>query len=169
MTAMEAIWARRSVRKFTDAPVPDEMIKTLLESAMAAPSACNMRPWEFYVVKNAALREQLRLASRYTNMNSSLMIVVAGNDKRSLTHKENDFWIQDCSAATENILLSATELGLGACWCGLLPVATPVKKVRKLLSLEEHIIPMALIQLGYPAETPEPRTQYDEARVHVFE
>lgn len=169
MTVMEAILARRSVRQFTDAPVPDELIDQLLQSAMAAPSACNKRPWEFYVIKNPELLEQLRHVSRYSNMNSTLMIIVAGNDKRSLNHRVNDFWIQDCAAAAQNILLAATELGLGSCWCGLFPMVSPVKSIRNLLGLEEHIIPMALVQLGYPAEALEPRTQYDRKRIHLFE
>lgn len=169
MNTQEAILARRSIRKFTDAPISDEIIRTLLDSAMAAPSACNKRPWEFYVIKNADLREQLRHVSRFSNMNSSLMIIVAGNEKRGIYRKPNDFWIQDCSAAIENILLTATELGIGTCWCGLSPMVTPVKTVRKLLALEEHIVPLGLIQLGYPAEEREPRTQYDPKRVHYFE
>lgn len=166
MNTQEAILARRSCRKFTTDVISDDIIRTLLDSAMAAPSACNKRPWEFYVIKNPEILEQLRHVSRYSNMNSSLIIIVAGNDKRSLNHKDNDFWIQDCSAATENILLTATELGIGSCWCGLYPLVTPVKSIRKLLGLEEHIIPLALIHLGYPAESSEPRTQYDEKRVH---
>lgn len=169
MNVHEAILARRSIRKFTETPIPDDIIKTLLESAMAAPSACNMRPWEFYVVKNPTLLEQLRHVSKYSNMNGSLMIIVAGNEKRSLSHKMNDFWIQDCSAAVENMLLTATELGIGSCWCGLYPMVTPTKKVRELLGLDASIIPMALVQLGYPAEAHEPRTQYDEKRIHFVE
>lgn len=168
MNTQEAILARRSIRKFTSEPIPDDIIQQLLESAMAAPSACNKRPWEFYVIRNPELVEQLHHVSRYSNMNSTLIIIVAGNDKRSLNHKDNDFWIQDCAAATENILLTVTELGLGACWCGLYPMVTPTKSVRKLLGLEEHIIPMAMIQVGYPAESSEPRTQYDAKRVHFY-
>ena len=160
--------ARRSVRAFTDAPVSDESVRVLLECAMAAPSACNKRPWEFYVVRDAELRERLRHVSRYSDMASALNIIVAGNDKRSLNHKINDFWIQDCSAATENLLLAATELGLGACWCGLFPMETPVKRVREILTLPEHIIPMALLHIGSPAQEPPPRTQYDEKRVHIL-
>lgn len=169
MTTYDTILQRRSIRTFTDALISDDIIDKLLKSAMAAPSACNKRPWEFYVIKNADVREQLKQVSKYSNMNSSLNIIVAGNDKRSLSKKDNDFWIQDCSAAVENILLTATELGIGSCWCGLYPTVTPTKRVRKILNLEEHIIPMALIHLGYSEQTPEPRTQYDEKRVHFFE
>lgn len=168
MKVQDAILARRSIRAFTKEPVPDEMIRTLLESAMAAPSASNKRPWEFYVVKDPDLRQQLRRVTRYSDMDSALILIVAGNDKRSLGHRVNDFWIQDCSAATENILLTATALGLGSCWCGLFPLVSPVKSVRKLLGLEEHILPMALVHLGFSAEEKEPRTQYEENRVHYY-
>ena len=101
--------------------------------------------------------------------NSSLIIIVAGDDKRSLGHRVNDFWIQDASAAVENMLLTATDLGIGSCWCGLFPMVTPVKRVRRILNLEEHIIPMAMVHLGYPAEDNPPRTQYDEKRIVILE
>ena len=168
MDVQEAVLKRRSIREFNDAPIGDGMISDLLESAMAAPSACNKRPWEFYVVKNKALQEQLRHVSRYSNMNSSLIIIVAGNERRSLAHRVNDFWIQDCSAAIENMLLSATSLGIASCWCGLFPMATPVRKVKAILGLEDHIIPMALIHLGFSDAVAAPRTQYDEKRVHLY-
>lgn len=168
MNTLEAIYARRSIRAFTDQPVPDACIQTLLECAMAAPSACNKRPWLFYVVKDAALREKLRHVSRYSDMNAALDIVVAGDSKRALTPKVNDFWIQDCSAATQNILLAAAELGLGACWCGLFPGVTPVKRVREILSLPENAIPLSLVHIGFPAQSQPPRTQYDAKRVQVF-
>jgi len=169
MDVKEAVLKRRSVREFNDEPITDERIRELLESAMAAPSACNKRPWEFYVVKNKSLQEQLRYVSRYSNMNSSLIIIVAGNERRSLAHRINDFWIQDCSAAIENMLLSATSLGIASCWCGLFPLVTPVKKVKAILGLDDHIIPMALIHLGYSDSFADPRTQYDEKRIHLYE
>jgi nitroreductase len=169
MDVKEAVLKRRSIRTFGSVPITDEEIRELLESAMAAPSACNKRPWEFYVVKNKSLQEQLRLVSRYSNMNSSLMIIVAGNLRRSLANRVNDFWTQDCSAAVENMLLSATSMGIATCWCGLFPMTTPVKKVKAILGLEEHIVPLALIHVGRSDEIPVPRTQYDERRVHVYE
>ena len=169
MQTYETILARRSVRRFTKRPIGDEIINRLLSCAMAGPSACNYRPWAFYVVKNAEKREALRHVSRFSNLDSTLNIVVAGDLSRSITRADNDFWIQDCAAATENILLAATDAGLGACWCGLYPMAAAVTKVRAALDLPETIVPMALIHLGYPAEAPEPRTQYDAERVYIIE
>ncbi len=168
MSAYDMIIKRRSVRKFIDKEIDDDLINKLLESAMAAPSACNKRPWEFYVIKNKELQEELKLMSKYSNMNSSLIIIVAGNTKNSLSAKDNDFWIQDCSAAVENILVTAEECGLGSCWCGLYPMKISANKTREVLSLDEEIIPMALIHLGYPGESKEPRTQFEPEKVHWY-
>ena len=168
METFDTILKRRSIRHFTEEKISDEMIDKLLQSAMAGPSAHNKQPWEFYVIKDPKIQEELRGASQYTNLNSSLMIVVAGDDKRSLNHRVNDFWIQDCSAAIENMLLTATDLGLGSCWCGLFPLITPIKRVREILHLDKTIIPLALLHFGYPDEKKEARTQYDPQRVHYF-
>jgi nitroreductase len=169
MEVFNTILKRRSIRKFKDKNVEDEKVEILLQSAMAAPSACNKRPWEFYVIKNSEILAQLKKVSMFSNRNAPLSIVVAGNDKRFLNHRVNDFWIQDCSAAIQNFLISATELGLGTCWCGLYPMVTPVKKVREILKLDNYIIPLALIHVGYPDEEKEPRTQFDKKRVHIIE
>ncbi len=169
MELKDIVLKRRSIRTYNKKEVADEDIQTLLESAMAAPSACNKRPWEFYVIRNKEIQESLRKVSRYTNYESPLIIVVAADDKRSLGHRINDFWIQDCAAAIENMLLTATSLGLSTCWCGLFPMVTPVKRTRKVLNLPENIIPMALIHIGYSDEVAEPRTQYNQKRVHIIE
>lgn len=169
MEVFEAILMRRSVRKFTDKKVTDEQIDKLLNAAMAAPSACNKRPWHFYVVKNEEVLSQLKKASRFSNKNSSLIIVACGDTKRALPMQLNDYWIQDVSAAVENILLTATGLGLGTCWCGLHPMVRTVKKVRAILGAPEHHIPMALIHVGYPDEFPEARTQFEEKRVKIID
>lgn len=168
MTVYEAILKRRSVRTFLPKKVEDEKIDILLKAAMAAPSACNKKPWLFYVVKDEEKIAELRKVSRYSNMEAPLIIIVAGDEKRSLSKKPNDFWIQDCSAATENILLSAIELDLGTCWNGLFPMVTPVKKVKEILSLEDNVIPLALIHVGYPLTKAGERTQYDEKRITII-
>ena len=169
MSAYDIMLQRRSVRKFTDQQVTDEQIDTLLKAAMAAPSACNKQPWEFYVIKNADTLKSIKGASLFTKMNSTLIIIVAGNTHRALPKPAQDFWVQDCSAATQNILLAATEMGLGACWCGVHPVKLFAQKVQKILNLPSYIIPMSMIQIGYPDQSPEPRTQYNEKYVHVVE
>ena len=169
MNVRECILKRRSIRKFQDKPVSDEILKDLLECAMAAPSACNKQPWEFYVIKNSQLLDEIKKAGRYWSFNSPVAIVVCGNRERTLSDKLNDFYIQDCSAAIENILLRATSLGLGTVWCGINPFVVPSQKVSELLSLPENIEPLGLIQIGYPDEIKEERTQYNEKYVHFFE
>lgn len=160
---------RRSVRKFTDEPVSAEHINELLHAAMSAPSACNRRPWDFYVVTNPDKLAELRGASRFTKIHSPLAIVVCGNLSRALPMQLADYWIQDCSAATENILLSAVDLGLGAVWCGIIPQKRPEQKVREILGLPDKHVPLNVIFIGHPAEYPEPRDQYEEKHVHFVE
>lgn len=168
MEVKEALLARRSVRKFTDEPVSDEHIEELLHAAMSGPSACNKRPWEFYVVTNPAILEELRSASRFSGIKAPLAMVVCGNLKHALPMQMAEFWIQDCSAATENILLRATDLGLGAVWCGMYPQKRPEKRVRELLGIDEKQIALNIIYIGHPVEEPEARDQYEENRVHYI-
>ena len=166
MEVKEALQKRRSVRKFTDAPVPEEAIDALLHAAMSGPSACNRTPWEFWVVTQEEALQALRGASRFSNHEAKLAIVVSGNLSRALPQQLAEYWIQDCSAATENILLQATELRLGAVWCGIYPQKRAQTKVAGILGMTEKQIPLNIIFIGYPAECPEPRDQYKESCVH---
>lgn len=166
MEVKEALQKRRSVRKFTEEAVPEELVEALLHAAMSGPSACNRMPWEFWVVTNPETLERLRKASRFTNYEAKLAIIVAGNLSRALPQQLADYWIQDCSAATENILLQATELGLGAVWCGIYPQKRAEQRVRELLGLTEKQVPLNVIFLGFPAEEPKPRDQYQAKCIH---
>lgn len=168
MEVRESIFKRRSVRKYKDIKVSKEIIQDLLECAMAAPSACNKKPWEFYVFENEEMLEKIKTVSRFAKFNSPLCIMVAGNTDYTLTKEPNDFWIQDCSAAIENIMLCATSHNLGTCWCGMYPMQGPVKRAREILNLGENIIPLGLIHIGYSDQELEARTQYDETRVHIY-
>lgn len=168
MTLAEVLLKRRSIRKFTEDAVPEEYIDQLLHAAMSGPSACNMRPWEFYVITNQEILTELRGASKFTKIKAPLAIVVCGNLKKALPLKMAEYWIQDCSAATENILLRVTDLGLGAVWCGIHPQEKAVKKVSDLLNLSNKEIPLGLIWIGHPAEEPEARDQYDEKKIHYI-
>ncbi|HET90744.1 MAG TPA: nitroreductase family protein [Chloroflexi bacterium] len=160
---IQTILARRSIRKYTDEPVRREHINTLLAAAMAAPSASNRKPWQFIVVTERQTLNALAEAHPHGKMlaNAALCISVCGD----LTETER-YWAQDCSAATENILLAVTALGLGAVWLGVYPKDDRVAAVRQVLQLPHTITPLNLISIGHPAEEKEPRTQYDEARVH---
>jgi nitroreductase len=160
---VDTILARRSIRAYTDAPVSPDAVRTLLEAAMAAPSASNNQPWHFVVVTERRTLDALADAHPYGKMlaRAPLCIAVCGDASRAAR-----FWVQDCSAATENLLLAATALGLGAVWLGVYPLDERVGVVRRLLALPRTVIPLNLLALGHPAETKPPRTQYDASRVH---
>jgi nitroreductase len=159
---IETIFSRRSIRKYTGEPVSEANIKTLLEAAMAAPSASNNKPWHFVVVTERETLGALADAHTYGKMlaQATLCIAVCGDPAIS------DYWEQDCSAATENLLLAVAALGLGAVWLGVHPRDDRKGFTRRILGIPENIIPLNLISIGHPAEDKEPRTQYDEARVH---
>ncbi|MDD7735927.1 MAG: nitroreductase family protein [Bacilli bacterium] len=168
MELKEVLKARRSIRKYKDEPVSKEDIDYLLHAAMSGPSACNRTPWEFYVITNKETLEKLRKASRFSNINAPLAIVVCGNLSRALPSQLSPYWIQDCSAATENILLAATDLKLGSLWCGIHPQKRAEQRVSEILSLTEKQVPLNIIYIGHPDETLEPRDQYKEANVHYL-
>lgn len=168
MDVREALQKRRSIRKFTDEPVSAGDIELLVHAAMSGPSACNKMPWEFYVVTNREKLEELKSASRFSKMDAPLAIVVCGDLSRTLPRDFAEYWIQDCSAATENILLQVTELGLGAVWCGLHPQKTAEENTKKILNLPESHDPLSLIFIGHPAEEQAARDQYAEEYVHYI-
>jgi nitroreductase len=159
---IQTIFSRRSIRKYTAEPVSEADIQTLLEAAMAAPSASNNKPWHFVVVTQRETLDALAEAHPYGKMlaQATLCIAVCGDPAIS------DYWEQDCSAATENLLLAATALGLGAVWLGVYPREQRVAFTRQILGIPENVSPLNLISIGHAAEDKEPRTQYDEARVH---
>jgi len=161
---IRAIFARRSIRKYTRKLVSEKDVKTMLEAAMAAPSASNRKPWHFIVVTERQILDNLARAHPYGKMllEAPLCIAVCGDKNIS-----SRYWVQDCSAATENLLLAATALGLGAVWLGIHPREERVNPIRKVLNIPENIAPLNLISIGHPAEKKEPRTQYDETRVHL--
>lgn len=166
MEVKEALLARRSVRKFTEEPVSEADISELLHAAMSGPSACNMTPWEFYVVTAGDKLEALRSATRFSKIKAPLAIIVCGDKLRSLPGALSEFWVQDCSAATENILLRAVDLGLGAVWCGIYPQKAAVKKVGEILGISVMKTPLNVIYIGHPDQFPEARDQYNEKYVH---
>lgn len=163
---MEAIFKRRSVRKFLDIEVCEEDITKLLKAAMRAPSAGNEQPWEFLVIKDPQTMKKITEFHPYATMlhHTKCAIVICGNPQ--LQKFPLDFWIQDCSAATQNLLLEATHLGLGATWLAVYPVEERVLGTKKLLGIPKHIIPLNIIAIGYPAIEPKPIDTYLPERVH---
>lgn len=160
---LSSMFRRRSVREFTGASVGAADLGALLEAGMAAPSARNLKPWHFVVVTDCKQLAALSDIHPYGKMlaEAGAAIAVCGD-----TATSPDFWIQDCSAATENILVAAAMLRLGTCWLGMHPRAERVDAVRAFLKIPEQFGILSLIAVGVPAEPPEPRTQYDESRVH---
>jgi len=164
--ALETIFKRRSIRKYTDQTVEPEKLEFLLQAAMAAPSAMNCKPWEFVVITDPEKLTQFRKRLIFGNRNAPAAIVVCGNPSLSANPAARLFWVQDCSLAGENILIAAAGLGLGTVWVGVHPVVEFVRIVREIAGLPKHITPLGLIYIGYPAEEKAARTQYDEKRVH---
>ena len=163
---LETILHRRSIRKYTDQSVEPEKLDLLLQAAMAAPSAMNCKPWEFVVVTDPDKLALFRSRLIFGNRNAPAAIVVCGNPRLSTNPAARLFWVEDCSAATENILIAAVGLGLGTVWVGVHPVAEFVRIVREISGLPKHVTPLGLIYVGYPAEEKPSRTQYDASRVH---
>jgi nitroreductase/ubiquinone/menaquinone biosynthesis C-methylase UbiE len=160
------IFSRRSIRSYTDQPVEREKIIQILQAAMAAPSACNSQPWEFVVVDELQALNELRAQLYSGQYNAPAAIVVCGNEAIAHNTSGRAFWVQDCSAATENILIAAAALGLGSVWIGVHPYESTEKRVAKAVNLPEGVIPLCVIYLGYPTQEKPPRTQYEERRVH---
>ena len=162
------ILKRRSIRKFKETKISEEIIEKLVSAGCAAPSACNRHPVDFYVISKEEKLEELSASGRFTKMKSPLAIVVVGNLGRALPLKMADYWIHDAGAATENILIEATSLGLGSCWCGIHPQKRVMEKVSCALGLSEKEIPFALIKIGYPDEEKEEHAGFDKKRVHFI-
>ena len=165
MELMEALLTRRSVRHYTEEPVTEEQIEKLLHAAMAAPSAGNERPWHFVVLTERRLIDAIPEFHPYSKMllHAPAALVVIGDES---LEKYKGFWVQDCAATTQNILLAARDQGLGSCWLGLYPLEDRVKAMRKLLGLGDHLIPFCVVALGHPTETPREADRYDASRVH---
>lgn len=163
---MEAIFKRRSIRKFRDMPVEQEKTERLLRAAMQAPSAGNQQPWEFLVVQNKDSLEELSKLSPYAKCikNAPLALVLLCNNA-NMRYPEN--WQQDMGAAAQNILLEAVELGLGAVWIGVAPVEDREVHVKNMFDLKDNIIPYCVIPIGYPdGQENKFIDRFDETKIH---
>lgn len=165
MDTLEAIFTRRSIRVYTSQVIPEGLVEQLLRAAMQAPSAGNQQAWQFVVVTKRSQLNALADVLPYGKMLTSapLCLIVCGDLE---IEKSKGYWVQDCSAATQNILLAAHALGLGAVWLGVYPRDQRVADVRSLLGIPESVVPLCAIAVGYPAEE-KPRTdRYNADRVH---
>jgi nitroreductase len=161
------IFGRRSIRLYAPGEVSKETVQKLLAAAMAAPSAVAKDPWRFVVVRS---RQQLaRLAASLSNgqmLDSATLAIVVCGDLAAAHDKQLSYLLQDCAAATENLLLSAHVLGLASCWLGVHPREQRVKSLKEILSLPASVIPVACIAIGHPAETKDPRTRLNPDYIH---
>ena len=165
------IMTRTSIRQYTDEPVSQQDVETLLRAGMAAPTAVNAQPWHFVAITDKAKLKELATTNRRGSMieQAALAIVVCGNMDKAMKGKGQAYWIQDCSAATENILLAAHGLGLGAVWTGLYPMEDRVAAVSQVLHLLQIIIPLCTIVIGHPAESPTPKDKWKPENISYNE
>lgn len=166
--AIKNIMTRTSIRAYEAKPVEAEKLDQLLRAGMAAPSAVNKQPWDFIVVQRSELLKEL--ADSLPNMamaaKAPLAIVVCGNMQKTMEGQASAFWIQDCSAAAENILLAAHALGLGAVWTAVTPDMQRTQAAKTVLDLPSYIVPLCVIPIGYPAESPSPKDKWKPENVH---
>lgn len=165
---LDHIFQRRSIRRYQEKPVEDDKLDQLLQAGMAAPSASNVRPWEFVILTDDHSIGRFREGLQYGKYYAPAAIIVCANPDLDTIKKPDsfDFWVQDCSAATQNILLAAAGMGLGTCWLGIYPREKNIRLVREVAGLPETVIPLNVIYVGYPAVEKNSRTQYDPARIH---
>lgn len=160
--SLSALYRRRSIRDYTSAPVEERELRELLEAAMAAPSANNRQPWQFVVVRDRRTLDRLSQVHPYAKMiaKAPLAIAICGDPAVS------DWWVQDCSAATENLLVAAAGIGLGGVWIGCHGRPDREKAVRNTLGIPASIGVLSLVSIGHPAVRTEERTRFQETRVH---
>lgn len=165
MDVLEAIFTRKSIRKFTGEKISEENLKTLLKAGFSAPSAHNKKPWHFVVVRDESALERIAKTHPYAKMlpNAGCGIIVCGDKEKE---GAAGFLVEDCSAAIQNILLAAHGIGLGAVWCGLYPVPQLTSLIENVLNLPENIVPVGMVVVGPKSEEREARDRYDEDRVH---
>lgn len=161
--ALETIFSRKSVRQFQGRVVEQDKIDLLMKAGMSAPTAKDIRPWELIVLNDRQAMDHLSEALPYAKMlkQAPMAILVCGNTEMSPNN-----WYIDCSAATQNILLAAEALGLGAVWTGAYPSEERISAISEALGLPENIVPLNVIPVGYPEGEHQPKDKYDESKIH---
>ncbi|MGD9950154.1 MAG: nitroreductase family protein [Desulfobulbus sp.] len=166
MELFEALHTRRSIRKYLEREIPDEIVEKILAAAMMAPSAGDERPWQFILVTDDEKKKRIKAAHPYAGMiqTAPLAILICGDLAKE---KYEGFWPQDCSAAMQNLLLAAHATGLGAVWTGIYPLEDRTEKFKEIFNLPEHIIPFGLAVMGWPDQHPKTQDRFDPKRIHV--
>lgn len=167
-STIEDIMTRSSVRSYSDRKVDSATVDTLLRAAMAAPTAGNKQPWRFVVIDDRAMLDTIAADFQTMTMakRAQVAVIMCGDLTATFDGDGREYWVQDVSAASENLLLAAHALGLGAVWCGIYPIPERVAQFTQLLSLPEHIVPMACICIGYPDKEPAPKDKWKPEHVH---
>ncbi len=168
MEALQAIFGRRSVRRFQAREIEPRKIETMLQAAMAAPSAMNEQPWEFVLIDRKDSFERIMQVHPYAGMlaTAPLAILVCGNRQREKV--PGNYWVLDCSCATQNLLLAAHALGLGAVWTGIFPEKDRMRALSEICDLPAEVLPLALVVVGYPdGPRPLPADRFQRERIHL--
>lgn len=165
MDIQEAILNRRSIRKYKDQKISSQDINTMLKAAMYAPSAMNTQAWHFIVIEDKNILLNTLQSIPYAEMlkQSTAAILVCGD---SSIEKNESWLLQNCSAVTQNILLSAFGLGIGSCWIGIQGMDEIVRNIKHQFKLPEKIVPVSLISLGYPDEVVKAEERFKEEKIH---
>jgi len=172
MECLEAILTRRSIRRFRAEPIPAEKVELLLRAGMAAPSAMNLQPWEFIVVTDRVRLSDMAAIIPYGKMlpQAALAIFICGNLRRAPEQRrELMYWVVDCSAAAQNILLAAHSLQLGGVWLGVFPRQERMRGLAELFQLPSHIQPHSVLALGVPDEEGVVKDKFDPDKIHAAE
>ncbi|MGE5473867.1 MAG: nitroreductase family protein [Ignavibacteriales bacterium] len=165
MDVLEAIYTRRSIRKFTGEVISDNQLKSILKAGFYAPSANNYQPWHFVIVRNKKMLESMSGIHPYAKMlpNAGCGIIVCGDTTKQA---EMGFLIEDCSAAIENMLLAAHGIGLGSVWISLYPITSRYQPIASILNIPENFIPVGMIAVGQKAEVKNTNERYHQDKIH---
>ncbi|MHB8131910.1 MAG: nitroreductase family protein [Mobilitalea sp.] len=166
METLEAIFNRRSIRDYTEEQVTDAEIEILLKAAFSAPTAVNVQPWEFVVINEKEVLDKIKDKMLFARYNAPMGIVICGNMKYALKSQDKDLWICDCSAAIENMLLAATDIGLASVWIGIYPIQSRMATMQKLIDLPEHVKPLGMVYFGHGTYQEPGRCRYNEKAIY---
>ncbi|MCK9431812.1 MAG: nitroreductase family protein [Candidatus Omnitrophica bacterium] len=165
---LRTIFERKSVRAYQPGEVTPEQLMLLVRAGMAAPTAVDRRPWDFIVITDKEVLKKIAAAMPYAKMalEAPAAIVVTGDLNRQFGGKDASFWMLDCSAASENILLAAESMGLGAVWTGVFPDPERIRALRKILGIPENVVPLNFIPVGLPSGKDKPKDKFNPQQIH---
>ena len=169
MDAIHAIKTRISTRQFTDQPIPDEAVRTILEAGMSGPTAVNARPWSFIVIRDRATMDKLAKSTPrgFGPLETATMAILVCGDAERFFKFVPDFWVVDASIAAQNMILAAHAMDIGSVWLGGWPAPDRMQTFTEAFELPEGVIPHSLIAFGYPAQpSDKQKLLYEEDRVH---